>query len=70
MENYITESLCCTVEISIVNQLYFNKIFKINCIGGVRRLKIHMLEEGISKILIAYSSGTLFLKADPGTMSL
>ena len=21
----ITESLCCTVEISIVNQLYFNK---------------------------------------------
>ena len=24
----ITESLCCTVEISIVNQLYFNKKIK------------------------------------------
>ena len=25
----IPESLCCTEEIDIVNQLYFNKIFKI-----------------------------------------
>ena len=24
---WITESLCCTVEINIVNQLYFKKIF-------------------------------------------
>ena len=23
---YITESLCCTAEINIVSQLYFNKI--------------------------------------------
>ena len=24
---YMTESLCCTAEINIVNQLYFNKVF-------------------------------------------
>ena len=23
---YITESLCCTSEINVINQLYFNKI--------------------------------------------
>ena len=30
---YITESLCYTVEINIVNQLYFNEINVKNCVG-------------------------------------
>ena len=30
---YITESLCCRVEINIVNQLYFNKINFKNFVG-------------------------------------
>ena len=32
---YITESLCCIIEINIVKQLYFNKNKNIKCYGDV-----------------------------------
>ena len=33
----ITESLCCTTEINIVNQIYFNNIFKYAYLLGKKK---------------------------------